>query len=96
MQVLAVLQVLRESFPGDGQALAVEQAFAHQVLEHSGGATDGVEVGHDVLATGLQVRDERHVVGDLLEVFQRELDAGSLSGRFDSGLIRFDSGLIRV
>ena len=50
-------------------------SFPETHLEHAGGASDLVHVLHDVLARGLEIRDEGRLVGDGLEVVQGERDA---------------------
>ena len=50
-------------------------SFPETHLEHAGGASDLVHVLHDVLARGLEVRDEGRLVGDGLEVVQGERNA---------------------
>mmetsp|Transcript_19599 Transcript_19599/g.54488 ORF Transcript_19599/g.54488 Transcript_19599/m.54488 type:complete len:309 (-) Transcript_19599:790-1716(-) len=71
-------KVLSHRLSGDSHAGAVNEALLQQVLEHSGRATDLVEVLHHVLARGLEVRDEGYAVRHLLEVVDGERHAAGL------------------
>ena len=61
-------------------------------LEDSGGAADLVHVLHDVLARGLEVRDEGHAVGHSLEVVEGELmpTACAMAMRWSTVLVTED------
>mmetsp|Transcript_13416 Transcript_13416/g.57198 ORF Transcript_13416/g.57198 Transcript_13416/m.57198 type:complete len:458 (-) Transcript_13416:380-1753(-) len=68
-------EVLGHGLAGARHAAPVDEAVFQEVLEHAGRASDLVHVLHDVLARGLEVRDEGDPVGDSLEVVQGERDA---------------------
>ncbi len=72
-------EVLRHGLSGDGHAVAVHEAGVEQRLHDHGDTADGVDVGHDVLAEGL----------DVGEVWNLRSDAGEVGeGQFDLSFVR--------
>ncbi len=63
----------RHGLPGDGEAVAVEQAGVEQRLHQRPDAADGDEFGHRIFAAGLEVGEHRHALADAREVVEREL-----------------------
>lgn len=72
------LDVLLHGLTGDSDAAAVDQALLQEEPKQGRGTTNGHHVGHDVLATGLQVGQEGSAVADLLEVVDGQLDANGV------------------
>lgn len=73
-QTRDVLQVFAHGLSGDGQAVSVDQAFLEEVLQDGGGASDTVDVLHDILSRGLQVGQKGDAGADALEVIDGQLD----------------------
>jgi len=75
-QAREAVDVLLQRLARDGRDIAVQQARGREQLHDAGHAADLVEVRHEILAGGRQVRDERHLVADVLEVLERERHVG--------------------
>jgi hypothetical protein len=71
---LHVLEVLGHGLAGDGQAVAVEQPRVEEHLHQRHGAADLDQLGHDVLAAGLEVGQHGHaLLADAGEVVEASL-----------------------
>jgi hypothetical protein len=80
-EALDLLEVLGERLAGNGHDGAVDEVVLEQVLEQRGSATDALDVGHDVLARGLEVGQEGRAVRGRLEVVDGERDANAVRNR---------------
>ena len=68
--------VLADRAAGDGDRVLVQQAGLEQPLGDERHAAGRVEVVGDVAAAGLEVAQQRRLLGDAVEVVDVELDAG--------------------
>ena len=57
---------------GDGHAIAVEQSFSEQHLDHGGDAAGLRADPPSRTSAGLEVREQRHTVADALEIVDRQ------------------------
>ncbi|GAD53673.1 hypothetical protein MBEHAL_2433 [Halarchaeum acidiphilum MH1-52-1] len=69
------LEFLGDRVAGDGHRVAVEVAALEEAADDDWDAPDVVEVLHDARATGLEVRDLRRALADLVELLDGELNA---------------------
>lgn len=82
VDVRRIGDVLRERAAGDGERVADDEAALDEILEQTREATGlHVEVLLHVLAGWLEVREERRLRGDVLEVVYGELDLCSARDR---------------
>lgn len=73
-EAVNLFEVLGEGQAGDGLDGAVDEVVLKEVLEEGGGSADALDVGHDVLAGGLEVGEEGDAVRNGLEVVDGQLD----------------------
>ena len=72
-------QILVVRLTGNGHLVAVEHAIVDQELDHTRRATNVLDVLHDIFARRLEVREERGLVGDALEIVERDGNRGVLT-----------------
>ena len=76
-----VVELLADGAPARGDAVAVEEAGAHELLEHHRHAAGLEEVLGDVFAARLEVDEIGGVVEDVADVLEGELDPGLVGDR---------------
>ena len=68
----------RRRSAGDGEAIAVEQAFIQKHFHERGQAADADKRGHDVFAAGPKVGEDGNAFADFGEVVEVEFDTGAV------------------
>lgn len=71
--------VFSKSLTGDGHLVTRHKSVFDQIVNDRRGATNGIDVFHDILTTGLKVGEQRHSIGDRLEIVNGKVDTDRAS-----------------
>mmetsp|Transcript_19025 Transcript_19025/g.55228 ORF Transcript_19025/g.55228 Transcript_19025/m.55228 type:complete len:332 (-) Transcript_19025:468-1463(-) len=77
--MIEIGQILGVSLARDGHLISIEQIVVDEEFDHAGRAANVLNVFHDVFSRGLEVGEERGLVGNALKVIQGNGNVGILA-----------------
>ena len=76
-----VCQILGNRLARDGEAVAVQQTRIEQAAHHHWNAAHTIHIAHHVPTERLNVREQRHLRADAVEVLDVKVDLGFMGDR---------------